>query len=155
MVWINSIGFSAFLEAVPVWTKSLWLIRERYFRKYCDNYETWKFNCFDFVPFYRFFFPVLDILGCDMDCRMNDTFFSIILEGVTCSKFNKIFSYFKSSTDTPYASRIFFLESWELFFFLFCHPYMAEYTLLYCYQVSLGWKLSCQNRLDQAAKDKL
>lgn len=49
------------------------------------------------------FFPVLDILGCDRDCRMNDNFVSILLEGVRCSKFIKIFSYL---IDTPYESRL-------------------------------------------------
>lgn len=63
------------------------------------------------------FFPVLDILGCDRDCRMNDNFVSIMLEAVRCSKFIKIFSYLRSSTDMPYASRICFSGSWEPFLF--------------------------------------
>lgn len=120
MVWINSIGFSAFLEAVPVWTKSLLLIREKYLRKYCDNCETWKFNCFDFVPFYRFFFQCWIYLAVIGTVEWMTFFFRNA--GDRCSKFIKIFSYFRSSTDMPYASRIFFLESWELFFFLFAIP---------------------------------
>lgn len=119
LVWISSAGFSAFLETVPVWTESLWLIRRKYLRKYCDNCETWKFNCFYFVSFYRFF-PVLDIFGWDRDCRMNDNFVSIMLEGVRCSKFTKVFSYLRSSADMQYKVGFFFLGSRELIFFLFC-----------------------------------
>jgi len=57
------------------------------------------------------FFPVLDILGCDKDCRMNDNFLSIMLERVRCSKFIKTFSCLRSSNDMPHASGIFLLGS--------------------------------------------
>lgn len=57
--------------------------------------------------------------GYDGDCRMNDNFVSIMLEEIRYSKFIKIFSYLKSTTDMPYASSIFFLGFKEFFYFLF------------------------------------
>lgn len=61
-----------------------------------------------------------------------------MLEEIRCSKFIKIFSYLRSTTDMQYASSIFFLGFREFFFFLFCHLCIVESVLLYCYHVSLG-----------------
>lgn len=67
-------------------------------RKFWENIVTTG-NIIAFILYHSTeFFPVLDRLGCDRDCRGNDNFVSIMLEGVRCSKFIKIFSCLWSFT---------------------------------------------------------
>lgn len=127
LLWFEIIA----LASLPFWKQFLY--KRNLFclsgRKCWENIVTTG-NIIAFILYHSTdFFPVLDRLGCDRDCRGNDNFLSIMLEGVRCSKFIKIFSYLWSFTGLQCASRIFFLGSGELFFFLFCFILLNVLTL--------------------------
>lgn len=111
------------LASLPFWKQFLYERNIFRFsgRKFWENIATTG-NIIAFILYHSIeFFPVLDRLGCDRDCRGNDNFVSIMLEGVRCSKFIKIFS----SLWFAVCRQDFVLRLWRTLF-LSVLPYIAE-----------------------------